>query len=146
MSNKQLNNNVTKELNTFLKGNFMAIHAYDKYIYRIEDDHIKKILQEIQQDHKQHASIIAERIQNLGDLPVDDAGMMGNAAELFNDMKNPSNYTVHILKDALVGEHRGIEKSKELLDGDLDPESRKIVKRILNVDQKHVELLNELIQ
>jgi len=140
-----LNNNVTKELNTFLKGNFMAIHAYDKYIHRIKDIEIKQVLQEIQQDHKEHALMVAERVQNLGGLPVNDVGVMGNAAELVNTMKGPTNDTANILKDALVGEHRGIEKSKELLDGDLDPESLTLVKRILNVDQKHVDLLDELV-
>lgn len=140
-----MNNNVTKELNTFLKGNFMAIHAYDKYIHRIKDIEIKQVLQEIQQDHKEHALMVAERVQNLGGLPVNDVGVMGNAAELVNTMKGPTNDTANILKDALVGEHRGIEKSKELLDGDLDPESLTLVKRILNVDQKHVDLLDELV-
>jgi bacterioferritin len=44
----------------------------------------------------------------------------------------------------LVGEHRGIEKSKELLNGELDPESLTLVKNILSIDQKHVELLDML--
>lgn len=140
-----MKSNVTKELNTFLKGNFMAIHAYDKYIYHIDNDSIKQVLQGIQQDHKHHAAMVAERIQNLGGLPVDDVGIMGNAAELVNTMKGSTNDTVNILKDALVGEHRGIEKSKDLLDGDLDPESLTLVKHILNVDQKHIDLLDELL-
>ena len=63
-----------------------------------------------------------------------------------NKIKGPTKDFAPILKDALVGEHRGIEKSKELLDGDLDPESLKLVKSILDVDQKHVELLDELIE
>ena len=120
----------------------MAIHAYDNYIHRVEDDEIKQVFQEIQKNHKQHATMIAERIQNLDGIPVDDVGFMGNAAELINSIKGSTNDPTHILKDALVGEHRGIEKSKELLHGDLDSESLTLVKRILNVDQKHVDLLD----
>ena len=141
-----MKNKVIKELNTFLEGNFMAIHAYDNYIHHIEDVEIKQVLQNIQQDHKQHAKVIAERIQNLGGTPVDDVGMMGHVAEFINKIKGPTKDLAPILKDALVGEHRGIEKSKELLDGDLDSESLKLVKSILDVDQKHVELLDKLVK
>lgn len=137
--------NVIKELNTFLEGNFMAIHAYEKYIHHIGDEHIKQTLQNIQQDHKQHAMLIAERIQNLGGIPVDDVGMMGSVAELINKLKGSTKDSVLILKDALLGEQRGIEKSKELLNDDLDPDSLELVKDILNHDQKHVDLLDKLI-
>lgn len=47
-----MTNNVIKELNTFLEGNFMAVHAYEKYIQHIDDGEIKRVLQIIQQNHK----------------------------------------------------------------------------------------------
>lgn len=140
-----MKNNVTEELNTFLKGNFMAIHAYDKYIHRITDEGIKKVLQEIQQNHKHHAAMVAERIQNLGSKPVNDVGVMGKTAEVMSSIKGAINDPIDILKDSLVGEHRGIKKSKELLDGDLDAESLALVQQILNVDENHVKLLDGLI-
>lgn len=140
-----MKNSVIKELNTFLEGNFMAIHAYEKYIHHIDDAEIKQVLQKIQQDHKKHATMISERIQNLGGIPVDDVGVMGNIAELLNSLKGSTNEPILILKDALVGEKRGIEKSKELLNGDLDPESLTLVKRILDADQQHIDLLDELL-
>ena len=58
-----MKNHVIKELNTFLEGNFMAIHAYENYINHTDDMKIKPILQEIQQNHKQHASWVAAIIQ-----------------------------------------------------------------------------------
>lgn len=140
-----MNHDVIKELNTFLEGNFMAIHAYENYIQHIDDDEIKQILQKIQQDHKQHTIVIAERIQNLGGIPVDDVSMMGNIAELINKLKGPTKDSTSILKDALTGEHRGIEKSRELLNGDLDHESLTLVKNILDADQQHVDLLDRLV-
>lgn len=140
-----MKNNVIKELNTFLEGNFMAIHAYEKYIQQIKDEHLKAVLQKIQQQHKEHAMLIAERIQNLGGIPADDAGMMGMVAKLINSIKGSTSGSAHILQDALVGEQRGIEKSKELLNGDLDPESRTLVKQILDTDQKHIDILNKLV-
>ncbi|MEK5070228.1 DUF2383 domain-containing protein [Sporosarcina sp. FSL K6-1508] len=140
-----MDTSVIKELNTFLEGNFMAIHAYEKYIHHIDDSEIKQTLQNIQQDHKQHAMVIAERIQNLGGIPVDDVGMMGSVAELINKIKGSAKNLAPILKDALLGEQRGIEKSKELLTGDIDPESLELVKGILKHDQKHVDLLDKLL-
>ena len=140
-----MKSNITKELNTFLKGNFMAIHAYEKYIHHIKEVEIKQVFQEIQQNHKHHAAMVAERIQNLSGIPVDDVGTMGSVAEFINSLKGSNSDPALILKDALVGEHRGIEKSKELLNGDLDPESLTLVKQILDVDQKHVDLLDGLV-
>ena len=138
--------NVIEELNTFLEGNFMAIHAYEKYIHHTSDEHLKQTLQKIQQAHKQHAILIAERIQTLGGIPEHDVGMMGSVAELINKLKGSTKDSTLILKDALLGEQRGIEKSKELLNNDLDADSLELVKNVLNHDQKHVELLDRLIQ
>lgn len=136
-----MKNDIVKELNTFLEGNFMAVHAYEKYIHHVDNDDIKRVLQIIQQNHKKHAMLVAERIQNLDGVPVEDVGLMGNIAEFLIKIKGSTTESDAILKDALVGEHRGIEKSKKLLDGDLDPESLKIVTHILNADQKHIDLL-----
>ncbi len=140
-----MKNSVIKELNTFLEGNFMAIHAYDKYIHHIDDVEIKQVLQQIQQNHKMHATMIAERIQHLGGKAVDDVSIMGNIAELLSTLKGSAHDPIQILKDSLVGEKRGIEKSKEILNGDLDPESLALVKRILNADQQHLDLLHRLL-
>lgn len=141
-----MKNKVIKELNNFLEGHFMAIHAYEHYIHHMNDKNIKHILQKIQQDHKQHATMIAERIQNIGGVSVDDTSFMGHVAELISDLKGTPDDTVSILKDALVGEQRGIKKSKDILNGDLDSESLTIVEQVLNEDQKHVELLENLVQ
>lgn len=141
-----MENKVIKELNNFLEGNFMAIHAYEKYIEHIDNTEIKQVFQKIQQDHKQHALIIAERIQNLDGVPVDDAGFKGTMAQFANSLKGSTTETISILKDALVGEERGIKVSKELVKGDLDQASLTLVKKILSHDQKHIEELDHLIQ
>lgn len=140
-----MKNDVIKDLNTFLAGNFMAVHAYEKYIQHIDDDEIKRVLQTIQQNHKKHAMVVARRIQDLDGVPVDDVGFMGNVVALLGKVKGSTKGSDHILKDALVGEQRGIQKSKELLNGDLDPESLKVVTHILNADEKHVDLLTQFL-
>lgn len=140
-----MSQSVIDELNTFLEGNYMAIHAYDQYIHHMDDDMIKRQLQQIQQQHKQHAALIAERIQNLGGKPVHDVGMMGKMAEFMQQMKSTTDRE-HILKDALVGEQRGIKTSQELMEQDLDQESLQLVESILNRDREHVTLLQNLLK
>jgi len=137
-----MKNAITKELNNFLKGNLMAIHAYDNYIHHIKDHELKQIFQQIQQNHKHHATLIAERIQNLDGIPANEVGIMGNVAQLMSKKTIDTN---QILKDALTGEQRGIEKSKQILNGDLDDESLTLVETILATDEKHVALLNKFI-
>ncbi|GIN19725.1 MAG TPA: DUF2383 domain-containing protein [Bacillus bacterium] len=137
---------VIKKLNKFLEGNYMAIHTYDQYIHHMSDPKIKKLLQNIQQSHKQHASIIAERIQNLGGIPANDLGMKGKMIHMISNIKGPTKDAISILKDASVGESRGIQTSKELLEGDLDPESQRLVQNILDKDQQHIELINTYIR
>ncbi|WP_102028387.1 ferritin-like domain-containing protein [Salirhabdus sp. Marseille-P4669] len=138
-------NEVIKELNHFLEGNYMAIHAYDQYIYRIKDQKIKEVFQQIQQEHKKHAQIVAERIQNVGGKPVDDVGMKGKMVEMLEKMKGTDGISA-ILKDAIAGENRGIKVSKDLVRGDLDEESLALVKDILNADEGHVQQLQDLLK
>lgn len=138
----KMKNDITKELNKFLKGILMAIQAYDNYIHHIKDHKLKQIFQQIQQNHKYHATLIAERIQNLDGIPVNEVGFMGNMAQF---MSKKTIEVEHIVKDALTGEQRGIEKSKQILNGDLDDESLSLVETILATDEKHIALLSKYI-
>lgn len=135
---------VIEELNEFLEGNYMAIHTYDQYIFHCDDKKTKQLLQKIQQQHKEHAAMIAERIQNLGGIPVHDVGLTGKMAEMAAKIKRTKD-TISMIKDAISGETRGIETSKKILDGDLDEESLRIVKEILKRDEDHVKLLKNYL-
>lgn len=136
--------NVIEELNEFLEGNYMAIHTYDQYIFHCDDEKTKQLLQKIQQQHKEHATMIAERIQNLGGLPIHDVGLKGKMVEMATKIKGTKD-TISLIKDAISGETRGIETSKKILDGDLDEESLRIVKEILKRDKDHVKLLKNYL-
>ncbi|WP_242311609.1 DUF2383 domain-containing protein [Bacillus cereus group sp. BfR-BA-01331] len=115
---------VVNTLNAFLKGQYMGIHAYEHYIEKLKDPEIKKEFQKIQQDHKQHALKVAERIQNLGGVPVDNEG---------------------IVSSALKGEgYYGVQISQEIVHGDLDPESHMLIHDILDKDREHVHVLKQL--
>lgn len=121
----------------------MAIQSYEIFMQQVEDNTIKKTLQKIQQDHKFHAIKIAEQIQNLGGRPVSDPPMM---AEFMLTLKSLHKKDLDsIIKDAYVGEKRGIEKSEEIIKGDLDSDSMKLITDILHQDTLHLTILKDLI-
>ncbi len=131
------------ELNTLLMGEHMAIQSYEQFLQQVEDNTIKKTLQKIQQDHKFHAIKIAEQIQNLGGRPVSDPPII---AEFMLKLKSLHKKDLDsIIKDAYVGEKRGIQKSEEIVKGDLDSESMKLISDILHEDTAHLAILKSLI-
>ncbi|MEH7251334.1 ferritin-like domain-containing protein [Neobacillus niacini] len=139
-------NNVVNTLNKFLKGQYMGIHAYEHHIQKLTDPYIKSEFQRIQQDHKNHALIVAERIQNLGGTPVDDEGVIGSIQGFIGQFRIP-NTSSGIIESALMGEdYYGIQISEEIVKGDLDPESRQLIEEVLDKDRQHVDFLNRLLQ
>lgn len=134
-----------KELNAFLKGQYMGIHAYENLIQSTEDFYLKKELQKIQQDHKIHAMRIAERIQNLGGTPVSNEGFRGSIQNYVGKITAPKSID-EILRKALKGEeYYGIHISHEIVEGDLDPQSMQLVDEILDHDEKHVDTIKKLL-
>ncbi|MDW7685396.1 MAG: hypothetical protein SCK29_14935, partial [Bacillota bacterium] len=51
-----------------------------------------------------------------------------------------------VLKDAYVGEKRGIEKSREIVRGDLDHDSMNLITNILHEDTMHLPILKNFIR
>lgn len=141
-----MSKDVIKELNAFLKGQYMGIHAYENLIQHEKDMQVRNTLQKIQQDHKLHAALVAERIQNIGGRPVDDEGIIGTVQEIFSKISIANKNTQEILKSALKGEDLyGIHFSSKMVEGDLDDESNKLIQGIISEDQKHVDELNNLL-
>ncbi|USK31804.1 ferritin-like domain-containing protein [Bacillus sp. F19] len=138
-------NDVVKTLNNFLKGQYMGIHAYEHHIQKLKDPYLKNEFQRIQQDHKNHALKVAERIQNLGGTPVDDEGLIGSVQGFMGQFMIPDN-SAGIIESVLKGEdYYGIQISEEIVKGDLDPESRQLIEEILDKDREHVNFLNRLV-
>lgn len=134
-----------QELNAFLKGEYMAIDSYDTFIQKSTDPKVKAEFQRIQQEHKNHALQISERIQNLGGRPATGLDIKGKIAETVSNIKNsrPKN-DVDILVQAYDGENMGINTATEIVKGDLDSESMNLIGNIINQDKTHLIDLNNL--
>ncbi|HZH59840.1 MAG TPA: ferritin-like domain-containing protein [Metabacillus sp.] len=124
----------------------MGIRAYERFIEKLEDETVKKQFQMMQQEHKQHALQVAERIQNLGGTPVDSEGVVGSVQGFLSEFRLPDT-TEGMIKSARKGENEyGIGMSEEIVRGDLDEESRHLIENILDRDRQHVKILDELLQ
>lgn len=144
----KMNENETaiKELNSFYKGEHMAIHAYDRYIEEIQDEAVKNTLRQFQNDHKRHADEISKRIEALGGKPDESTGMAGIYANAKEAVENLIKHdTADTLKRAFDGEDKGVAMAEELIKGDLDTSSRQIVDQILNEDHGHLNTMTQMI-
>ncbi|QST00860.1 ferritin-like domain-containing protein [Pontibacillus sp. ALD_SL1] len=136
---------VIKTLNTFLKGQYMGVHAYEHYIKKLEDPSIKKEFQRIQQEHKQHAQQVATRIQDLNGTPVDDEGVIGSFQGFIGKFMMPDETDKIIDSAARAESYYAVELSEEIVKGDLDPESKELIEQIIDEDRSHVESLHRLL-
>jgi rubrerythrin len=134
------------ELNTLLKGEYMAINAYDRFIGEASDSTAKQELTDIQEEHKRHAEILSQHIKGIGGQPQQGtgiAGVMASATGTLEGLKKRN--TEEIIKEAYDGEDKGIAKSEEIVKGDLDEESMKLVNGILSDDHGHLSKMAHMI-
>lgn len=135
-----------KELNGVLKGEYMAIDSYEKYIKNIEDSNTKAEFQKIQKEHKRNAIKLSERIQTLGGVPVFSVGVTGRIVETISNVKNiGTKKPLDYLKKAHHGEDMGIKLVSKIVKSDLDGDSSKLVDSMLNEDRNHINTLSGMI-
>lgn len=139
------NETVVEELNTLLRGTYMGIRSYEHYIQKIHDAGMKKQFQSMQQEIKQSAQTIAERIQNLDGVPADDEGLTGSMHAFMHKVMLPDD-TRKIIEDAIKGnDNYGVRYAEEVVKGDLDPESKRLVEGVIDTNRKHVEQLRNML-
>lgn len=134
-----------KELNAVLKGEQMAVESYEKFITAADNEKIRNGLQQIQKNHKEHASLLAARIQDLGAVPDNSTGIAGVFANLKLNFETSGKSSDDILKRAYDGEDKGIAAAEEVVKGDLDDASLGLVKDILSHDHDHLKLMLSLM-
>lgn len=132
-----------KELNSYLKGEYMAIDSYEKYIKKLQNPQIKKDMENILRDHRDHAHTISERIKQLGGSPAQSVGVSGKMGEIMNSIKNVTRRSDEdIVREASYWEEKGTRMAHEIVKGDLDQTSNLLIENIINTDKNHVSILN----
>ncbi len=140
------NSESIKALNELLQGEYMAVESFNNFISRLEDERIKKVFQEIQEQHRENIERLASYIQDMGGQPEENLGMKGKMGEMKLNMQLGSSSDANeIVKKAIEGETKGINMAEKILRGDLDDRSRGIAGEILDKDRASVEKLKSLL-
>ena len=124
----------------------MGIHSYEHFIQKMNNSPLKEAFVAIQKEQKNHATLIAERIQKLGGTPVTNEGMIGKLQADISNLFKKLNTEEDILKHAIKGENiYGIRMTEDLVREKLDQESLNLVRSILNKDREQVDYLKSLL-
>lgn len=136
-----------KNLNLLLKGEQMAVAAYEQHIRAADNGTIKTRLREIQLNHKEHVRKLADRISSMGGRPDYGTGVAGAVSGVLQTLNaGAGGDPVEILKKAYDGEDRGIETAEKVFGSGLDAESKKLVDNILTDDHIHLETMLSLME
>ena len=124
----------------------MGIHSYEHFIQKLGNSALKETFVGIQKEQKNHAMMIAERIQKLGGTPVTNEGIIGKIQATFSNLFKKLNTEEEILKHAIKGENiYGIRMTEDLVRDKLDQESLSLVQSILDKDREQVDYLKSLL-
>jgi len=134
-----------KTLNELLRGEHMAIQAYESVLPHLKEETRKEIAS-ILKDHKQHAVELADRITALGGIPEESTGIAGIMSQAKLKTESIIRDEKSILRELYDGEDKGIAEVEKIIKGDLDAESRKMADKILRTDHDHLKKLQQLIQ
>lgn len=131
-----------EELNTYLKGEYMAIDSYEKYIKKLHNPAAISDMQNILEDHRRHAEMISDRIEHLGGKPAKSVGLDGKMGEIMNSIKNITKRSdEEICREACYWEEKGSKMAMEVVKGDLDHLSSSMIREIYSTDMSHLDKL-----
>ena len=140
MNQKELNS-----LNKILQGEHMAIEAFNTYIDKLENSDDKKVFQEVQNQHRNNMSSIANFIQEAGHKPNEKLGVKGTFGEIMVNMQIRNGVERNrIIDKAIQGENNGIHMAEKAVRGTLDDSSRSLIGGILSQDRISLDKLQGL--
>lgn len=139
---------VLKMLNEALATEIVCVLRYRRHYFMAKGIHSKSVADEFLEhanEEQQHADEIAERIVQLGGEP--DFAPQRLAEHSHSEYVEGSSL-VDMIKEDLVAERIAIDSYREIIQylGDKDPTSRRMMERILAVEEEHAEELSDLLE
>ncbi|WP_018249022.1 DUF2383 domain-containing protein [Orenia marismortui] len=135
-------NRVVSTLNEILKQEHMSIDSYNDFIAKAKNTDTRQLLQNMQQDHKDHASTLTTHIQNLGAAPQEDRGLSGvisNTMMEFGSLLGIETDNNQLLEKLYTKEKNGIKETEKFMNQKLDQRSKKIVTSLLSTRKDHLK-------
>jgi bacterioferritin len=130
-----------KILNEALATELVCVLRYTSHHYLAEGLHAKAVADEFKEhadEEQEHANWIAARIRQLGGKPdFNPATLLSRSHAEFQEGKN----LIEMVKEDLIAERIAIESYGEMIRyfGDKDPTSRRLLEKILAVEEEHAE-------
>ncbi|HLR21253.1 MAG TPA: DUF2383 domain-containing protein [Tissierellaceae bacterium] len=140
------NSETIKSLNELLQGEYMAVESFNNFIFKLENEDIKQIFQEIQKQHRENIDNLAHYIQDIEGQPDENLGMRGKMGDIMVNMDLGLKVDdIEIIEKAINGETKGVNMAEKVLRGDLDDRSRDMAGKILEEDRKSIKRLKDLL-
>jgi len=122
----------------------MAVNSINTFISSLDDENVRKVFQEVQDNHRDNIKTLARYIQTKGGYPEENIGLKGKMANMKIDMEigreaDPSK----VLQKAIKGERNGINMAEKVLRGKLDDQSRDLAGEILHKDRVQLDKLQK---
>lgn len=132
-----------KYLNSFLRNELAAVETYGQCIDKVDDEKIAARLADLQDSHQKRASLLSQKILELGGEPDEGPGLWGNfskmiegGAKLFGERS-----AISALEQ---GEDRGRENYQEKIDK-LSPDARSFIGAAILPEHLHShDMLNRV--
>jgi len=136
-----------RQLNSLLRGEISAAETYRMAIDKVADSDDTAnagLLREIQEEHGRAAQGIRDRIRELGGEASDSSGAWGAWAKTVQGTMNLFGDAA-ALKSLKEGEEHGLKDYQEAMD-DVDPSSAQLIQnQLIPAQQRHINLLDQLI-
>lgn len=134
-------------LNEALATEIVCVLRYRFHYYMATGIHSQSAKEEFlehAQEEQEHADWIAERIKQLGGKPeMNPAGLTDRSHSEYKEGTS----LMDMLKEDLIAERIAIESYREMVRffGDRDPTSRRLMERILAVEEEHADDIADLL-
>jgi len=135
-------------LNQALATELVCVLRYRRHYFMAEGllaEAIKKEFMEHATEEQQHADQIAERIVQLGGEPdFDPSGLTSRSHSEYREGAD----LAAMIKEDLIAERVAIESYREMIDfiKDHDHTTRRMLERILEVEEEHAEELSSMLK
>lgn len=134
-----------KQLNMFLKDEKAAVETYQQCVEKMDDAEIAAELVALQKSHQQRASLLSEKVKELGGSPETKSGTWGSLAKVVEGSAKAfgSKSALSALEE---GEDQGIRNYEKKADN-LSPECQSFINSTILPEQRrsHREL-NRIIE
>ena len=141
-------NTAIKLLNEALATEIVCTLRYRRHYYMADGIHSKAVAEEFMEhavEEQEHADTIAGRIRQLGGAPdFNPEGLLTRSHAQYAE----GTTLLDMIKEDLIAERIAIESYSEMIRffGDGDPTSRRMLEKILAVEEEHADDMASLLE